>query len=486
MKKIIITLFLVLAMALSLASCDVVAGEVDKLVTEATAPLVETIESLEETKTELENAKATLETAKATLEEAKTKLEAEKATLEEAKTKLEAEKAKLESEKAALEETRSALESINTENEEIIAELNACLEATETALAEAEAKEDILIECIKGNHIFDSVLFYLNIGENVHRAEFYCNNCGLDLVIKDGATCKYENDVQRYEVRNYLGISEEEYAEKVNLVMVCYGISYIGDLEFKSVTLLHQYSYNEWSGGCGCRYCSEEFHQNDGVNCVCTGCNVPFHNIDPTTGLCTICGRINATATITIDGVTEYFDSFDEIKSFAAAHDGCTVVLQNDCMLDSSNNVITEGNYTIDLNGNSMRGYNGYITTLVIEGGNITISDSKGGILERCYVEGGNVTIKGINMEFIGGYSGTLTVIDCTIEEIIAGAGGAVSLASGSFEALSTNVNHGTPDAILAEGCGYYDADGNLVDATTIQVEGYWYYLSNVTVAPIN
>ena len=81
MKKLsIIALSLMLIFAL--ASCDVVAGEVDKLVTEATAPLVETIETLEATKTELENAKATLETAKATLEEAKTKLEAEKAAVE--------------------------------------------------------------------------------------------------------------------------------------------------------------------------------------------------------------------------------------------------------------------------------------------------------------------------------------------------------------------------------------------------------------------
>ena len=90
MKKLSI-IMLALMLIFALASCDVVAEEVDKLVTEATAPLVETIETLEATKTELENAKATLETAKATLEEAKTKLEAEKAVLEEAKAKLDAE-----------------------------------------------------------------------------------------------------------------------------------------------------------------------------------------------------------------------------------------------------------------------------------------------------------------------------------------------------------------------------------------------------------
>ena len=63
MKKITVIILSLLLM-LSLASCDVVAGEVDKLVNEATAPLMETIDELEATKTELENAKATLEQAK--------------------------------------------------------------------------------------------------------------------------------------------------------------------------------------------------------------------------------------------------------------------------------------------------------------------------------------------------------------------------------------------------------------------------------------
>lgn len=80
--RILLTLTLVLTMAMSLASCEVIDANVQGLIDEATAQLNQTIESLEATKTELENAKATLEKAKTELEAAKSALEGEKAALE--------------------------------------------------------------------------------------------------------------------------------------------------------------------------------------------------------------------------------------------------------------------------------------------------------------------------------------------------------------------------------------------------------------------
>jgi hypothetical protein len=80
--RILLTLTLVLTIAMSLASCEVIGSDVQGLIDEATAQLNQTIESLEATKTELEGAKATLENAKAELENAKAALEGEKARLE--------------------------------------------------------------------------------------------------------------------------------------------------------------------------------------------------------------------------------------------------------------------------------------------------------------------------------------------------------------------------------------------------------------------
>lgn len=87
--RILLTLTLVLTMAMSLASCEVIDSGVQGLIDEATAQLNQTIESLEATKTELENAKATLENAKTELEAAKSALEGEKEALEGEKAALE-------------------------------------------------------------------------------------------------------------------------------------------------------------------------------------------------------------------------------------------------------------------------------------------------------------------------------------------------------------------------------------------------------------
>ena len=87
--RILLTLTLVLTMAMSLASCEVIDANVQGLIDEATAQLNQTIESLEATKTELENAKATLEKAKTELEAAKSALEGEKEALEGEKAALE-------------------------------------------------------------------------------------------------------------------------------------------------------------------------------------------------------------------------------------------------------------------------------------------------------------------------------------------------------------------------------------------------------------
>ena len=118
---------------------------------------------------------------------------------------------------------------------------------------------------------------------------------------------------------------------------------------------------------------------------------------------------------------------------------------------------------------------------------NIIIKDSiGGGSVTNCRTDGGYLTIEGVKVGEVIGVSGRLTVIDCTVEYLSTNAKDSLLVKSGSFDYVGVYFEVGTLDDLLGEGCGFYDADSNLIDTATLELEGSMYYLNNVTVAPIN
>ena len=505
MKKLsIIALSLMLIFVL--ASCDVVAGEVDKLVTEATAPLVETIETLEATKTELENAKATLETAKATLEEAKTKLEAEKAALEETKAKLESEKAtledtkaKLESEKAALEEEMSQLEydknyEIYELNKEI-ADLEEYLDASKNEIDEADAKILTLVECLKGNHVYETVTFDFFDNSYYGDIKFDCTACGLDYVYLDMAALEMDYDTYGYYVKADFPIPEEDYPTRVDFVGRCSHESQDILTVFKSYTYKHKGEYDDWYEMCRCSFCNNEYHEV-GEDCRCVSCDGTFHRAGDDGETCTICSRSMVVASITVDGVKQNYVDFQDAIRAAEEIPGATIVLESDVYVEDSVYFYGEG-MIIDLNGYSVIKAKSASYAYFYIYADLAFKDSVGGSVCEA-----NINISSGTLMIMGGkYNDVGTGSDAATICISGGSIGRLSrnmenskilLSGGSIDFI-ISYNYGNEvdrlESFLVDGYCYYDADGNVVDSDDIITdeefwEG-WYLLYNVTVAPI-
>ena len=505
MKKLsIIALSLMLIFAL--ASCDVVAGEVDKLVTEATAPLVETIETLEATKTELEGAKATLETAKATLEEAKTKLEAEKAALEETKAKLESEKAtleeakaKLESEKATLEEEMSQLE--KDKNYEIyklskeINDLEEFLDASKIEIDEADAKILTLVECLKGNHVYETVTFDFFDNSYYGDIKFDCTACGLDYVYLDMAVLEMDYDTYGYHVTADFPIPEEDYPTRVDFVGRCSHVSQDILTLFKSYTYKHKGEYDDWDEMCRCAFCYEEYHEV-GEDCRCVTCDGTFHQAGDDGETCTICSRSMVVASITVDGVKQNYVDFKDAIRAAEEIPGATIVLESDVYVEDSVYFYGEG-MSIDLNGYSVVKAKSASYAYLYIYADLAFMDSVGGSVCEANIDvsSGTLTIMGGKYNDIGtgGDAVTIHISGGSIGRLGRNMEDSKILLSGGSIDFIISYNYGNEEdrieSFLVDGYCYYDADGNVVDSDDILTdqeywEG-WYLLYNVTVAPI-
>ena len=506
MKKLsIIALSLMLIFAL--ASCDVVAGEVDKLVTEATAPLVETIETLEATKTELENAKSTLETAKATLEEAKTKLEAEKAALKETKAKLESEKAtleetkaKLESEKATLEGEMSQLEydkdyEIYELNKEI-ADLEEYLDASKNEIDEAEAKILTLVECLKGNHVYDTVTFDFFENSYYGDIKFDCTACGLDYVYEAKAHLEMDYNTYDYYITADFPIPVEDYPTRVDFVGKCSHESQGILTVFKSYTYKHKGEYDDWYEECQCIYCYDEYHEV-GEDCRCATCDETFHQVGDDGETCAICSKSLAVASITVDGVKQNYVDFNDALQAAEEIPGATIVLEADVYLKGS--VAIDGNgMIIDFNGHSVYKSKSASYAYFYIYTDLTFKDSVGGSVCEVDIDVSSGTL----MIMSGKYNNVGTGSEAATIRISGGSiarlgrnmrGSKIELSGGSIDFL-ISYNYGDEESriesFLADGYCYYDVDGNVVDSDDIITDDRywegWYLLYNVTVAPIN
>ena len=507
MKKLsIIALSLMLIFAL--ASCDVVAGEVDKLVTEATAPLVETIETLEATKTELENAKATLETAKATLEEAKTKLEAEKAALEETKAKLESDKAaleetkaKLESEKATLEEEMSQLEydkdyEIYELNKEI-ADLEEYLDASKNEIDEAEAKILTLVECLKGNHVYDTVTFDFFENSYYGDIKFDCTACGLDYVYEAKAHLEMDYNTYDYYITADFPIPVEDYPTRVDFVGKCSHESQGILTVFKSYTYKHKGEYDDWYEECQCIYCYDEYHEV-GEDCRCATCDETFHQVGDDGETCAICSKSLVVASITVDGVKQNYVDIEDAIEAAEKIPGATIVLEADAYLKKSVYIYGEG-MTFDFNGYSViKAKSATSSPFFYTYADFTFKDSVGGSVCEAHINNcsGVLSIESGKYGDVGtgGEAATIRIIGGSIDRLSRNMKNSYILLSGGSIDMIMSYNRGDErdriESFLADGYCYYDADGNIIDSDDIITDDRywegWYLLYNVTVAPIN
>ena len=238
---------------------------------------------------------------------------------------------------------------------------------------------------------------------------------------------------------------------------------------------------------CYCYQCDKSFHQLD-ENCVCLTCGEANHTVSAATGICQVCNKLAAQASITLSGTTTYYAIIDEAIAAAEEIDNCTIVLENNAQYRNTIKLVTKGNFTIDLNGKEFSSYGNY--SLRVQGANLTIKDSKGGgkFIEYFGAFGGTVTIE--SGELAGG-------ILCSSTGILNIKGGKVSsvsinektatlkLSGGSMGKVSSYKDFYTPAQLLVEGYCYYDSNGNAIDTSTLQPDGYWYTLTNVTVAPI-
>jgi hypothetical protein len=349
----------------------------------------------------------------------------------------------------------------------------------------SSAKIESLLECAKGNHEFDSVTFIISDSSSESAAEFYCNVCESDYRVNGGATYNYDNVAGRYVLKNNLGISENEYAEKVDLMIICYHYdSYIIDIGFKSVKLLHSHYYDSYEEKCICEYCYKPYHNVEEGSCTCLDCGSPSHTMDAN-GLCSVCGVMCAEASVTVDGVTEYFDEISLAFNVASEIEGSAVVIHNDFEFGNENIYLNSGSYTIDLNGNEI--FSEYYH-IYVSGADITLTDSVGGgVVSSIVASGGSITVDGGNVADIStGSDGKIIIKDGDIGRLAVNEKDTVTLYGGNYNYIMMYHTYGILPDLLAEGYCFYDAEGEVVDADGVVENDGWLELYEVTVSAVN
>ena len=209
------------------------------------------------------------------------------------------------------------------------------------------------------------------------------------------------------------------------------------------------------------------------------------------TGLCT-CG-LQAAAKFTRGSTVSYYATLEEAITAARSATGSTVTLLDDCSPASGSwFTISDGKFTLDLNGKQITVANSAYSAIVVESGNITLTDSAGGGGSNggAFVRGGGtLRVEG------GTYGGTVSI---TNGNLIVEAGrfavvsldydenpGTLTMMGGDIAKLQVRKQTGgktMADVLLQD---YYlaDASGTLIDPNDAQVSNSnFYYLENVTV----
>ena len=211
-----------------------------------------------------------------------------------------------------------------------------------------------------------------------------------------------------------------------------------------------------------------------------------------TTDTCS-CGETADASLTTVSTVSYYATLEDAIAAARIAASGSTVTLLDDCSPASGSwFTISDGKFTIDLNGKQITVANSAYSAIVVESGNITLTDSAGGGGSNggAHVRGGGtLRVEG------GTYGGSVSTTNGTL--IVVGGSfavvsldydanpGTLTVMGGDIATLQVRAQSGgkkMADVLLQD---YYLADegGVLIDPASAQLsDTYFYYLENVTV----
>lgn len=256
-----------------------------------------------------------------------------------------------------------------------------------------------------------------------------------------------------------------------------------GDCECDKCGALHYLPHVD-DNDCTCFICYEEIHSFN-EECVCEVCQITYHDVDPSTGICLRCDSFEASTSITVEGEKNYYATLLEAFTAAGALNNCTVVLENDVFTDIDNlKNITQGTFTIDLNGKTIdkAPYMGSSYVFVI-GASVTIKDSVGGgKITALQLRDGVMNIENglFGDVFISG--GVCTVAEGEFDLFSATTGSSVQIAGGSYKEVQVYKTVGTLDTLLTEGYCFYDTQGNVIDISSIEQVNGWYEIVNVTV----
>ena len=177
---------------------------------------------------------------------------------------------------------------------------------------------------------------------------------------------------------------------------------------------------------------------------------------------------VNALVSLTVDGTkTHYYGTFEEALTAAQKTQGGTLTLLNNVTTTPTD--INSGTFTLDLNGHTLTSE--YNATLVVIGGSLTIQDSKsGGVISSTSSDSKAVWCGGGNVTILGG----------SFPSALYWESGTVSLQGGAFRSLDSKAGSWL-SAIPERKALVRDDDHSVVDASanTIHTADGFYVLAD-------
>ena len=162
---------------------------------------------------------------------------------------------------------------------------------------------------------------------------------------------------------------------------------------------------------------------------------------------------VNALVSLTVDGnKTHYYGTFEEALTAAQKTQGGTLTLLNNVTTTPTD--INSGTFTLDLNGHTLT--SGYNATLVVIGGSLTIQDSKGG---------GVISSTSSDSKAVWCGGGNVTILGGSFQSALYWESGTVSLQGGAFRSLDSKAGSWL-SAIPERKALVRDDDHSVVDAS--------------------
>lgn len=160
----------------------------------------------------------------------------------------------------------------------------------------------------------------------------------------------------------------------------------------------------------------------------------------------------NASASLTVDGTETPYGTFEDALTAAQQTQGGTLTLLSNVNLVTQV-YVNRGTFTLDLNGHTLTSADS--NTMIVNGGSMTIQDSKvGGVIS-------NTRSDGIAVYCYGG--GNVTILGGSFPSALHWESGTVSLQGGAFRSL--NRTDGSWLSAIPEGKAL-ERDGQITDAS--------------------